>query len=152
MFQTKKTLLFAFILCIIALGVQSFKKQEQQQEPTLKNIKVLPPNFTFKQVDEVMDKFKAALGVRCGYCHAPMKDNPRRFDMASDENPKKEVARDMIRMTFELNQKFFADSLKVGVMKVTCYTCHHGEAKPPIMSEVQEEHQGPPPAQAPPSN
>lgn len=142
MFQTKKTLLMGLLICLIALGVQSFKNQNRQQEPEFKNLKVLPADISHKKLDEIMDNFKVALGVKCGYCHAPSKDNPRKLDMASDANPKKDIARDMMRMSMEINSKFFSDSAKAGIYKVGCYTCHHGEAKPAI---AQEEHKVPPP-------
>lgn len=142
MFQTKKTLLMGSLICLIALGVQSFKSQDQQQEPGFKNLKVLPADISHKKLDEIMDNFKMALGVKCGYCHAPSKDNPRKLDMASDANSKKDIARDMMRMSMEINSKFFTDSTKAGIYKVSCYTCHHGEAKPAI---AQEEHKVPPP-------
>jgi hypothetical protein len=152
MFQTKKTLLFGFIICLIALGIQSFKKQDQQQEPKLKNIKVFPANTSFKEVDDAMDKFKMALGVRCGYCHAPSKDNPRKYDMASDDNPKKEITRNMMRMTWELNQKYIsqiphADTTKVQM--VTCNTCHRGQAKPVVPELTAQPRKTPPPPPPP---
>ena len=149
MFQIKKTLLFGLLICLIALGVQSFKKQDHQQEPKFKNLKVLPADISREKLDEIMDNFKVALGVKCGYCHAPSKDNPRKMDMASDDNPKKDIARDMMRMSMEINQKFFADSVKAGIYKVSCATCHHGKAEPDISDLKKDAHQAPPPPPSP---
>ena len=117
-----------------ALIIQSFNVQ-QQQPRKLKNIKVFPATATYEEVDHAMDQFKVDLGVKCNYCHAPEKDNPRKNDMPSDANPKKDIARDMMRMTDEMNKKYIAtikhteqDTAKIQL--VTCNTCHRGTPKP----------------------
>ncbi|MEO8505734.1 MAG: hypothetical protein ABI609_17700, partial [Acidobacteriota bacterium] len=38
-------------------------------EPPPKNLKVLPKDWSRKQVIEIMKTFTAGLGVRCQYCH-----------------------------------------------------------------------------------
>jgi hypothetical protein len=55
------------------------------------------------------------------------------MDMPSDANPMKDIARQMIKMTDEMNKKYIAtiphaDTVKV--QNVTCNTCHRGQAKP----------------------
>jgi Photosynthetic reaction centre cytochrome C subunit len=79
-----------------------------------KNLKIL----TDDEVRPMMGAFTAALGVKCTGCHVA-------GDFASDENPKKNVARTMIAMVREDNSKFLA-----GKTQLTCYTCHRGEAMP----------------------
>ena len=64
-----------------------------------------------------MRSFNAALGVECGFCHAQ--------DRSSDEKGEKLMARKMITMNHEINEKFFA-----GKMEVRCFTCHKGVAHP----------------------
>ncbi len=128
----KKTIVVTAITLIVAITVFSFKPA-QQEPKKLKNIKVFPATATFKEVDEAMDQLKIDLGVRCDYCHAHAKDNPRKMDMTSDENPKKDISRDMMRMTMEMNQKYMAsiphaDTVKVQM--ITCNTCHRGAPKP----------------------
>lgn len=95
------------------------------------NLKVLPANITEEQLDSVMDHFKAALGVKCSFCHAmdPDTSKGRHLDFASDAKPEKEVARNMMRMTAYLNANYFnpehstqTDTLKT----VMCFTCHRG--------------------------
>jgi hypothetical protein len=83
-----------------------------------KNLKVLKPDVNIRQV---MMGFTVGLGVKCDYCHivAPAPD------FASDENPKKEIARHMISMAQDINGKF-----PDGKEHVTCYTCHRGETLP----------------------
>lgn len=80
-----------------------------------KNLRVLPQDVNIRQT---MGTFRAALGVQCTYCHA-------QGDYASDENPKKNMARNMIRIAADINAGF-----PDGRSHVTCYTCHRGEAQP----------------------
>ena len=94
------------------------------------NLKVLTSDVNIPQV---MRGFTAGLGVQCNYCHAL-------GDFASDNNPKKETARKMLRMIRQINMHFpdagndFANSRYLpfpeGKQYITCYTCHQGETKP----------------------
>jgi hypothetical protein len=130
--QKKLNLLLALTI-VGALVTQSFNLQQQPKK--LKNIKAFPATATYEEVDHAMDQFKVDLGVKCNYCHAPLKDNPRKMDMPSDENPRKDIARQMIRMTDDMNKKYIAtikhteqDTSKIQM--VTCATCHRGVPKP----------------------
>ncbi len=89
------------------------------QTPAHKNLKIL----TDEEVRPMMGAFVAALGVKCGGCHV-------NGDFASDDNPKKLVARTMINMVREDNSKFLA-----GKTQLTCFTCHRGEAIPKTMPD-----------------
>jgi hypothetical protein len=88
-----------------------------------------PKNLKLLTVDDlksgIMGKFVAALGVaesgNCNFCHTEGQDK------ASDDNPKKEIARKMITMVKEINAKFPQTEGKVWV---TCYTCHRGKPEP----------------------
>ena len=98
-----------------------------------KNLKVLPQNISDQALDSIMDNFKFALGVKCGFCHATNGDplHPK-LDFASDANPKKDVARYMMTMTDSINHKFFGydengNQVKTGV--IMCYTCHRGSTE-----------------------
>jgi Photosynthetic reaction centre cytochrome C subunit len=86
----------------------------------LKVLKIQSP----AEIRPIMQAFTQGLGVQCNYCHV-------QGNFASDDNPKKEVARHMITMAQELNAKNFTD----GKMHVTCYTCHRGEAEPKTAPE-----------------
>jgi hypothetical protein len=152
--QNKKKL--NFILCLTIMGTlvtQSFNVQ-QQQPKKLKNIKVFPASFTYEQVDHAMDEFKVDLGVKCNYCHAPEKDNPRKNDFPSDDNPKKDIARQMMRMTDEMNKKYMAtirhtEQDTAMIQLVTCNTCHRGVPKPfgkPLVAPAPLPAQNPKPA------
>jgi hypothetical protein len=80
-----------------------------------KNLKILPADVNLQQT---MGAFRTALGVQCNYCHI-------QGDFASDDNPKKSMARNMLRIAADINATF-----PDGKRHVTCYTCHRGEAKP----------------------
>lgn len=82
-----------------------------------KNIKVLR-EMPADQLGKVMNIMTASLGVGCSYCHAG-------YDFEKDTNPKKEVARRMLRMTFELNRQYFS-----GKPVISCNTCHNGSPEP----------------------
>jgi photosynthetic reaction center cytochrome c subunit len=82
--------------------------------PTVKVLKGLAaPEF-----EQEMQQMTIALGVNCAFCHV-------RGNFASDDNPRKAVARHMLEMTAAINEQFFS-----GTRRVTCYTCHQGEQKP----------------------
>ena len=151
--ERKKVVLMTALTLIVGLMIVSFKTIDQQEPKKLKNIKVFPATATYQQVDHAMDEFKVELGVKCNYCHAASKENPKKLDMASDENPKKDITRDMMRMTDEMNKKYIsiiphADTVKVQM--ITCNTCHRGVAKPSAPIPAQPKWPGPPPPGAVP--
>jgi hypothetical protein len=128
------TLLVAVALCSLSLPQEGPK---QQQHPKPQNLKVLPKDISHEELDKVMDGFKKSLGVKCGFCHAPRKDNPQKLDFASDDNEHKDVARAMMRMTAKINKKYFKGNQP---MAITCYTCHHGNEEPKSVPEMADAH------------
>jgi hypothetical protein len=51
--------------------------------------------------------------------------------MASDANPKKKLAREMMKMTAEINVKWLKPTIKdADKHPVTCNTCHRGAEEP----------------------
>jgi hypothetical protein len=98
-----------------------------------KNLKVLPKNISHEDLDKVMDEFKAALGVKCNFCHVKMKDDATKWDFASDEKAEKSIARKMMKMTGRINKKFFNHSVSFlpgETLSVSCKTCHNGNVRP----------------------
>lgn len=93
---------------------------------------MLPKNITHAELDTIMDGFKDALGVKCGHCHAPQKENPRKLDFASDAKSEKGIARKMMKMTARINKKYFRRSKGEPMIQVQCKTCHRGNEKPEI--------------------
>jgi hypothetical protein len=106
-------------LLVLALSVAALAQAPEgprpgRQMPVPKNLKLLKPEGLMP----AMRAFKTALGVKCEYCHVE-------GDFASDDNPKKEIARKMIVLVHDINSKF-----PDGKMHVTCYTCHRGATEP----------------------
>jgi hypothetical protein len=91
----------------------------------LKNLQVLPKTTTKEEIKPIMRAQAKALGVECDFCH----DVP---DMASDKSEHKKVARQMMKMTAEINEKWLKPQFKDHEKnKVTCGTCHQGKESPP---------------------
>jgi hypothetical protein len=119
------------VLFFAALSLLAQDQSKQAVTPSAsKNLKVLTTDVN---IGQVMQRFTVGLGVQCSYCHAP-------GDFASDENPKKEIARKMLLLIKQINRNFpdagndFLNSRYLpfpeGKQYVTCYTCHQGETKP----------------------
>jgi Photosynthetic reaction centre cytochrome C subunit len=107
------------LLLLLPLCAQDAPPQQKKGggRAPAKNLKVL----TQEQLNSgVMQQYSRALGVTCDFCHV-------QGDRASDENPKKLVARTMITMAHDINAKFPAADGKV---YVTCFTCHRGKTTP----------------------
>ncbi|HWN88232.1 MAG TPA: c-type cytochrome [Chitinophagaceae bacterium] len=98
-----------------------------------KNLKVLPKDISTKDLSRIMiDEFEDGLGVSCGFCHAEEKDS-HKLDYASDEKPEKEIARLMMKMTLDVNEKYFQVTHPLigdSVLSITCMTCHKGQPRP----------------------
>lgn len=86
-------------------------------ESAFKNIQVLN-DIPSDQLIPAMRFITASLGVECSFCHVP-----NHFDR--DDKKPKQIARNMMRMMFTINQDSFADK-----REVTCYSCHRGSIKP----------------------
>ena len=93
------------------------------------NLKVLPADAKVHGDGSIMHEFRDALGVDCGYCHGGS------GTLASDANPRKDTARDMVRLVRKINANFAGTGpYPSGTQVVTCYTCHRGEPHPASLS------------------
>src|SRR5277367_789420 len=86
-------------------------------EQVYKNIEVLK-GVPAGQLIPAMQFITASLGVECTFCHVEA-----HFD--KDDKKPKQVAREMMQMTFALNKNNFE-----GHREVTCYSCHRGAPNP----------------------
>jgi Photosynthetic reaction centre cytochrome C subunit len=118
---------FAYFACWgIAAGAQNPGRPPVGivDVPTVKVLRGL----TVPEFEAEMQLMNQALGVACGHCHAA------RNNFASEENPRKAIARGMIEMVQAINTQYFPDyrpgpeESRFG--KVTCFTCHQGLEKP----------------------
>jgi hypothetical protein len=101
--------------------------------PEFQNLKVLPKDVSSKKLQGIMvDEFEDGLGVGCGFCHSEQKGS-HRLDYASDAKPEKAIARAMMRMTQQMNRKYFLvrhPAIGDPSLVITCGTCHHGQPHP----------------------
>jgi Photosynthetic reaction centre cytochrome C subunit len=118
-YQTPMRFLVMALIAFVTLFTQEKKAgvAADQEFPNPTNLTVLKAK-TGAEVSQIMRAFTAGLGVQCSYCHI-------QNNFASDNNPKKQVGRQMIKLVQKINADFPG-----GKMKVSCYTCHRGEAEP----------------------
>jgi hypothetical protein len=125
---------FTVTLILIALMIVGMAATRPLDEKPKRNLKVLPKDISDDDLDKVMDGWKAALGVKCNFCHARSKDSTsRKLDFASDAKPEKDIARHMFRMTAKINKKYFSfDKDEKGnvIPAISCMTCHRGNPHP----------------------
>jgi tetratricopeptide (TPR) repeat protein len=78
-----------------------------------------------------MQFIATSLGVNCDFCHAAAPGT-------GAPEPKKDIARAMIAMTRELNDKVQAPTGKApnDATQVTCATCHRGVSVPGTLTDV----------------
>jgi hypothetical protein len=136
----KKT--FLVTLGFAALIGSSLAFTGAGDDPVYKNLKILPKNITKPQMDSVMKSFTVALGVKCNFCHV-RNEEANTWDFPSDANKHKLIAREMMKMTTKINDKYFdvaggSKNLNAALM-VTCYTCHNGRKEPLTVAPVKEE-------------
>jgi len=113
-----RSLTFAVVFFFLPLASQDKKEEVAKAELAAPvNLKVLQVN-SGSEVRQIMRTFAAGLGVQCSHCHVE-------GNFASDENPKKQIARQMIRLTQKVNADF-----PDGKLRISCYTCHRGEVQP----------------------
>jgi tetratricopeptide (TPR) repeat protein len=122
----------ASFLCLPASAQEQWSWPEKP-----KNLQVLPKDWPGSRLQPVMIGFTRALGVRCSYCHKGEESKPlSTFDFASDENPNKDRAREMLKMLGDIN-----DHLKKiqpsGDQRVNmwCGTCHRGRPRPMTLED-----------------
>lgn len=125
------------VLALVALGLVAIlatAPAPAQIPDSFTNLKVLPSSIEKRQLIDTMKAFTQALGVRCQHCHVGQGDDLATFDFASDDKEHKQIARQMLLMTIEINEKFIKKLPAESEPRqtVTCMTCHRGEAAPEV--------------------
>ncbi len=138
--NTGRTILSIGVL-FLAIGSVSMRAQAAHDAPVpppakaagpkkavdqFKNIQVLK-DIPAEQLIPTMEFIRASLGVGCEYCH-----EHDAFD--KDDKKPKQIARKMMEMVYAINQDTFD-----GQRKVTCNSCHNGNAKPMAIPAVMGE-------------
>ncbi len=157
--RSSVTVLCAGLLSILPAAAQSAPPVDRPAAvatapagppPRPKNLKVLPKDITGADLRRIMHEYADDLGVKCEFCHTAPDPVTHRSDRASDENPKKDIARLMMQMTANINDKVETIPGSKDADPVTCGTCHRGEKHPPAF--VPPAHpEGNRPAAAPPA-
>jgi hypothetical protein len=129
MISLKKIKVTATLATSIFFGLAAVK---QPVNEGFKNLQVLPKNITADSLDKIMDGFNVSLNVDCKFCHVKdVKVDSLIFD--KDDRPEKEITRNMMRMTMDINKNYFQFNEEVNaaqVQAVNCYTCHKGQPIP----------------------
>ena len=125
----KQLKVIAILAAFICIGIAAVKPAVNEK---FKNLQVLPKNISADSLDKIMDGFNVMLGVDCQFCHTrDKKADTLIFD--KDDKSEKEITRNMMRMTMDINKKYFQHNETVTaeqVQAVTCYTCHKGAPMP----------------------
>jgi tetratricopeptide (TPR) repeat protein len=125
----------SLLAILFALPAQAQDRWSWPEKPS--NLQVLPKDWPGSRLSPVMIGFTRALGIRCSNCHKGEEGKPlSTYDFASDENPNKNRAREMLRMLGDID-----DHLKKiepsGDKRVNmwCDTCHRGRPRPMTLAE-----------------
>lgn len=116
----RKLTLAVLLLATVATAQQT---EDKPVEQTHKNIKVLT-GLPSSELIPVMAFMSNSLGVTCAHCHTDKWE--------SDEKQAKDVARTMVLMQRDINDRHFG-----GELAVTCNSCHQGRLRPVGIPRVE---------------
>lgn len=116
----------------LATAQQTSPASDPPVEKTKKNIKVLT-GLPTSQLIPVMAFMSNSLGVTCAHCHTDKWE--------SDEKQAKDVARTMVLMQRDINERHFG-----GELAVTCNSCHQGRLEPVSIPSLDRAGWNQPPA------
>jgi hypothetical protein len=105
--------------CIFVGSLMYFAIAQQKAEIP-KNAQVLKGKTTPEIMQMMAMVVAPGLGMQCSSCHDVK-------DFSSDAKSEKIVARKMLKMMTEVNEKYFAEPK---AKQVTCYMCHRGKEEP----------------------
>lgn len=144
--KRSRTVRFAFrltpMVCLVTFCSFTGSAQDTWTWPEKpKNLQVLPKDWPGTRLRPVMMAFSRALGVRCSYCHKGEEGKPlSTYNFASDENPNKNRAREMLRMLNDIEEHL--NKLEPSGDKrvnMWCHTCHRGRPRPMTLDEELSE-------------
>ena len=98
-----------------------------------KNLQVLDFD-SIRDVKKYMNTVAKDLGVKCSFCHD--------IRNKSKDTEHKIIARDMMKMQREINERLFlteSNSLKNNETQpqISCWTCHRGEKYPELLNHTK---------------
>ncbi len=114
--------LFAIATCWLAadMCIAQTSGEIELSGAKFKNVTALA-DMPADQMGKVMNIMTASLGVNCQFCHEGT-------DFAKEAVGHKDIGREMIEMTLQLNKHHFE-----GRDAVSCFTCHRGQKHPTAM-------------------
>ena len=119
---------------VLLLGLPALA-QSPAEEP-LQNIQVFAATTTRTQLLSTMNAMNESLGVQCVYCHVAGAPGERP-DFVSDANPKKDIARRMMRFRDQINVEMPAVlGADTSGTRVLCSTCHRGVPIPKQIYQI----------------
>ena len=126
------TLIFTTLFIFSTILLVSFIQQKEEKDEKPSNLKVLSKKLSEDELHAIMRTYSKSLGVRCKHCHAAPTGEPPQIDFASDVNPKKNIARKMIKMVAGINKKYIGKITAYHLEPITCVTCHMGNVSPTV--------------------
>jgi hypothetical protein len=111
----------------IAKLKEQIKGREQEPAGTVfKNIQSMKQMPAARLLAVMEMGYARSLGVTCTHCHVPEK-------WESEENPNKQIGRDMSAMTQRINTELLKAIKNLSqAPTVNCTTCHRGQVKPAL--------------------
>ncbi len=104
------------------------------------NLQILPKDISKRELTRIMRDYAGALGQRCNFCHVGEDPNSLQgYDFASDAPDHKKVARVMMQMVDEINDRLLPSMGKEPEHAVSCVTCHRGTKEPATMQQVLQD-------------
>lgn len=133
-------MLVALLLILLPSGGTGAQEPFRWPEKA-ENLKVLDPDISARELGRTMGLFSRWLGTDCSYCHDGEAGQPlSTYDFPSDANPRKDRAREMLRMVHSIEEQLASiDFGSREPMDVDCGTCHRGRPRPiPLSTEIVE--------------
>lgn len=127
--MTRSFKFIAILFAVVTLAVAATRAPKGEY----KNLQILPKDISSQKMDSIMESYNKALGIGCGFCHTAHATIPDSLDYASDKNEMKGNARNMMKLTIDINQKYFYYDTTVPPVYlniVRCQTCHRGDPYP----------------------
>lgn len=97
--------------------------EDEPAENVFKNIEILKGKKA-SRLPDMMNALTGLLGVECNYCHTP-------GHWEDDDKKPKQIARKHFQLIKSVNHDYFQDE-----NKVSCWTCHRGQPKAPLLPDA----------------
>ena len=137
MMRRTVVILGAVVLLAVVLQPPTHAQDQWSWPERPENLQVLPKDWPGSRLRAPMTGFTRALGVRCSHCHVGEEGQPlSTYDFASDDNPNKNRAREMLRMLGSINDHL--EKIEVSGedrVNMWCHTCHRGRPRPMTLQE-----------------